>query len=216
MKTRGLFISIEGGEGSGKSTLQHHIESFFSSQQVPCISTREPGGTPFAEQARSVLLSFSKSYPMSPLTEVLLLLAARSDHVEKTIAPALQEGKCVICDRFIDSTMAYQAYGRGGDYASLWRLCLEAVPLIPNLTFYLDLPLNEAFSRLTRRQQDKRDRMESEQESFHERVRNGFLDLSKRYPQRIVVLDASQSEELVAQKAIEAIHLRFPGRFLYP
>jgi dTMP kinase len=213
VNTNGIFISIEGGEGAGKSTLQNRIGSFLDSRNIPFLSTREPGGTPFAEQARSLLLSFSTSYRMNPITEVLLMLAARSDHVEKIIAPALHEGKVVVCDRFVDSTMAYQAYGRNGNVQLLWRLCLEMVPLLPNLTFYLDLPLDEASNRLTHRQKSMRDRMEGEHQSFHERVRNGFLELSRKYSERIVVLDASQAEDIVAAKAIQVLLDRFPERF---
>ena len=215
MSKNGIFITIEGGEGAGKSTLQNHIGDFLASRNISYLSTREPGGTPLAEQARTLLLSFSKTYQMNPITEVLLMLAARSDHVEKTIAPALSQGKFVVCDRFIDSTMAYQAYGRNGNVALLWRLCLEMVPLLPNLTFYLDLPLSESSNRLTKRQEEMRDRMESEHHSFHERVRNGFLELSKKFPERIVVLDALETQDVLAQRAIQVLFDRFPDRVQY-
>ena len=122
MSKNGIFITIEGGEGAGKSTLQNHIGDFLTSRNISYVSTREPGGTPLAEQARTLLLSFSKTYQMNPITEVLLVLAARSDHVEKTIEPALNQGKFVVCDRFIDSTMAYHGYGRNGNIALLSSL----------------------------------------------------------------------------------------------
>jgi dTMP kinase len=205
MKRPGLFISIEGGEGAGKSTLIRHLQDFFETIKYPCLVTREPGGTVFAERARELLLSFSQEHWLSPETEILLVLAARSDHVEKVIRPALEHGKVVLSDRYIDSTMAYQGYGRKRDPRKLWSLCVQMVPLLPELTFYLDLSPQEAQVRLTGRQKEMRDRMESEDEGFHRRVREGFLALKKTFPHRIVFLDAFQTAEEIADKAITII-----------
>jgi len=199
MGQRGLFITIEGGEGSGKSSLIKHLSCLFSERELPHIFTREPGGTPFAEEVRSLLLNSTKTKGVNPTSELLLFLAARLDHVEKSIEIALQDGTAVLCDRYVDSTVAYQGYGRGQDPEQVWELCTTIVPLLPDITFFLDVAPEIGIERLNKRQQNVRDRLESEEIEFHERVRTGFLALAKQCPERIVVVDASLPEEALAE-----------------
>jgi len=198
---RGLFITIEGGEGSGKTSLIRHLSDRLTAFQYPHIFTREPGGTPFSEEVRHLVLHSKKICGVDPLAELLLFIAARIEHVQKVIEPALNSGTTVLCDRFTDSSVAYQAYGRECDPEQTWQLCTTLVPLLPDLTFYLDISPRLGSERLNKRQQDERDRLESETEQFHERVRAGYLDLAKRCPDRIIVLDATQTEEELAREA---------------
>ena len=203
---RGKFITVEGGEGSGKSSLIRHLYGWFSTRSLPFLQTREPGGTPVAESLRDLLLS-ARGSGMQAMTELLVVLAARTDHVEKVIRPALDAGTTVVCDRYIDSTMAYQAFGRHLSPERVWDLCVDLVPLLPDLTFYLDVDPSVAFDRVHRRQQGA-DRMEAEDFSFHKRVREGFLAMAKKFPERIVVLDASLPESTVASKACQILEQR--------
>ena len=199
MAGQGRFITVEGGEGSGKSSLIRHLHEWFSARSLPVIQTREPGGSFVAESVRDIFLDL-RAFGMDAMTELLLMLAARTEHVEKKIRPALDAGTTVICDRYIDSTMAYQAFGRHLPPERVWSLSVDIVPLLPDLTFYLDVSPVVAFGRVHRRQQGA-DRMEAEDMSFHERVREGFLAMARACPERIVVLDASLPEPAVAAKA---------------
>ena len=199
----GLFITVEGGEGSGKSSLLRRLSEWLATHDFPHIMTREPGGTPVAEELRALLLHAHKGNGMLPLTELLIILAARLEHVEKVISPALHAGTTVLCDRFIDSTMAYQAYARGYPADRVWDLALDIVPLLPDMTFYLDVSAKISLSRVEQRQHGVRDRLEAEGLHFHERVREGFLTMARRCPDRIVVLDASRPEEALARAAID-------------
>ena len=205
MVHRGMFITVEGGEGSGKSSLIRRLSEWFSTRSVPVCQTREPGGTPVAEALRGVLLNAGG---MLAMTELLVVLAARLEHVEKVIRPALEGGTTVLCDRYIDSTVAYQAFGRRCSPERVWRLAVDLIPLLPDLTFYLDIDPREAFSRVQRRQREARDRMEAEDLFFHDRVREGFLAMAQRCPDRIVVLDASLSESALAEKACQVLERR--------
>jgi dTMP kinase len=204
-----MFITVEGGEGSGKSSLIQHLIEWFTARSVSILQTREPGGTPIAEALRSLLLNAQAGQGMLPLTELLLMLAARVEHVEKTVLPALESGKTVVCDRYIDSTMAYQAFGRQCPPERVWDLAIDLVPLLPDLTFYLDVAPVVAFDRVQRRQQEARDRLEAENIHFHERVREGFLTMARKCPERVIVLDASLSEAALASAACQILELRY-------
>ena len=205
---QGMFITVEGGEGSGKSSLLQHCSQWLAQHGVPHIQTREPGGTPVAEELRALLLHAHKGNGMLPLTELLIILAARLEHVEKVISPALCAGTTVLCDRFIDSTMAYQAYGRGCPPERVWDLCIDIVPLLPDLTLYLDVSPATALPRVEHRQHGVRDRLEAESMHFHERVREGFLTMARRCTDRIVILDASAPPEVLAGSAISVLSQR--------
>jgi dTMP kinase len=183
-----LFISVEGIEGSGKSTLIAGLAARFSESGVDFVTTREPGGTPLGDRVRALFLDPDAA--IDPLAETFLLNASRAQLVADTIAPALAAARTVLCDRFVDATIAYQGYGRGLDLGLLRTLCDAATGgLMPSRTLLVDLPVETAFGRLAQRGSG-RDRVEREGSSFHERVRAGYLALAASEP-RITVLDGT-------------------------
>jgi dTMP kinase len=210
--TRGRFITLEGGVGVGKSTLAAALKFRLGERGIDLLMTREPGGTPGAEALRSLILSPPAAVSQwQPLTETLLFFAARNDHLAKSIRPALSEGKWVICDRFSDSSRAYQA--AAGGVASAHIEMLDAIAVgetQPDLTLILDLPLSAARLRMDARNQPK-DAIESRVSDYHEAVRRAFLEIASANPQRCVVLDASKPPASVADDAIAAIDQRLGG-----
>lgn len=195
---RGAFITFEGTEGSGKSTQCRRLARSLRAQGYQVLETREPGGTPLAETIRKLLLttSNSKGYTeaITPACESMLILGARSQHIEHVIRPALAKGMIVLCDRFFDSTLAYQGYARGLDQPFLQQAQrFIAKGLQPHLTLFLDLPIQEGLAR--RQQSNKQDRLDQESLRFHQRVRRGFLALAKQHPKRIKTVDAGQSPQ---------------------
>ena len=207
-QSRGFFITIEGPEGAGKSTLSRAIESHLSTHDMKCLRTREPGGTPLAEQLRDVLKRHNGSEKLHVATELLLMEAARVQHVEEVIRPALEAGTCVICDRFYDSTAAYQGGARHVDSNTIDFLNNYAVNgCHPDMTILLDLPVECGFERTSKREQTagKFDRFEQEKIEFHRTVRNTFLQLAKANPERIKVVDATRSQEAVAHEVEKLI-----------
>lgn len=196
---QGLFITLEGGEGAGKSTLLDHIRHWLNEQAIEFVSTREPGGTRLAEQVRNLLLHQDAS-PICAEAELLLLFAARAQNLHEVIRPALLAGKLVLCDRFTDATYAYQGGGRELGPAVVAQL--EAVThgdLQPDLTLLLDVPVATG---LRRKQADVPDRIERERQAFFERVRAAYLQRASQQPERIHVLDATQSITAVSSQAI--------------
>ena len=195
--SRGRFITLEGIEGAGKSTIARIAQEWLSGRGVHVRATREPGGTPLAERIRSVVLERSEE-AITPEAETLLMFAARSIHLANLIRPALARGEWVICDRFTDATRAYQGGGRGVDAALLGEL-VRAVhgDLRPDLTLLLDLPVALGMQR-ARARRGVVDRFEEEREPFFERVRSAYLELAGREPRRVRVLDASQPLESVS------------------
>jgi dTMP kinase len=204
----GRFITLEGGEGTGKSTQARRLAATLKGRGISCIVTREPGGSPGAEEIRSLLV---KGEPgrWDPLPETLLLYAARADHVEKTIKPALAKGEWVICDRFSDSSYAYQGAGRGLDRETVRRI--EAIAIgdfKPDFTLILDLPPELGLERTTRRGSGDT-RFEQFDLQFHVRLRKAFHDIARRAGDRCVIIDASGSEDDVAAAVLTAISKRF-------
>lgn len=193
----GIFITLEGGEGSGKTTHATRLCRLLTAQGHEVLHTREPGGTHVAEQLRSVLLD-SSTEAIAPETEALLILAARRQHVDHVIKPALKRGLIVVCDRFSDSTMAYQGYARGLDL-KLLRVMNEWATgkLAPHLTLLFDIPVAIGLRR-RRGQTTTQNRLDREAERFHKKVRAGFLTLARREPRRIKVVDARQPPDSVA------------------
>lgn len=187
------FISLEGGEGSGKSTQLKLLAEWLKCQNIECVTTREPGGTPLAESIRPLLVQSSKQdEDWHPVAETLLFLAARLQHVTQVITPALLAGKWVLCDRFADSTFVYQGVGRGLgiEYIqSLQRLSVGSIT--PDKTFLLDINPEMGLARAISRC-DNETRFESLGTSFHHQLRKGFLHLAEQEPQRIIVMDADQ------------------------
>jgi dTMP kinase len=198
---RGYFITLEGGEGAGKTTQSTLLAEALSARGVPVLRTREPGGSPGAEVLRDLLLGGSIDW--SPRAETLLHFAARAEHVAKTIEPALAAGTWVICDRFFDSTMAYQGYGQGADrdfIADQTRL----LGVAPDLTIMLDVPEAVAEDRMRRRGEDA-DRYERLDAAFHARVREGFRSIAAADAQRCVLLDASGDIQSVHTAIMTAV-----------
>lgn len=193
-----MFVVVEGVEGSGKSTLVQALAKGLRDDGHEVVATREPGGTPLGDAVREIFLK--REIAISPLAESMLVNAARAEHVAAVIAPALAEGRVVVCDRFVDSTLAYQGYGRGVDGAALRGLCdVAAAGLAPDVVFVLDVPVGVARERLRKRSAPS-DRIESENDEFHERVRRGFLELARSARHR--VLDGTLPPERLADEAL--------------
>ncbi len=200
MSKRGAFITLEGGEGVGKSTNLAFVAEYLSARGVDVLSTREPGGTPLGEKIRSWILE-GEHGPLSAEVEALLMFAARARHLEAVIRPALTEGQWVVCDRFTDATFAYQGSGRGAEPRLLESLEAGVQREIdPDLTLLLDAPLDVGRRRIAAR---RLDHFEREDQPFFERVRQGYLERAARYPARIKIVDAAPALDGV-QRAIAA------------
>jgi dTMP kinase len=200
----GRLITFEGGEGAGKSTQVSILVERLRNAGRQAIATREPGGSPVAEDIREMLLS-GKVKQFGPFAEALLFSIARADHIDTVIGDALTRGQWVVCDRFVDSTRAYQG-ATGGVPApvisALERLTLHGI--MPNLTIVLDIPVEEGLARMARRR-GAPDRFESQDISQHERIRKAFLNIAEEEPGRCVVIDARKPEALVAEDVWEAV-----------
>ncbi len=210
--TAGRFITLEGGEGAGKSTQAQCLVAALVAAGIPAIATREPGGAPGAEEIRALLVE-GETGRWDPLTETLLHFAARAEHVARTVKPALARGEWVVCDRFADSTMAYQGYGQG-----LGRETVEAIGRAvlggfgPDLTLVLDLPAEAGLVRATGRP-GVATRYERMGLPFHRRLREAFLDIARREPGRVAVIDASAPVEAVHEGILAELRARLapPG-----
>lgn len=199
-----MFISFEGTEGVGKTTLIRKIYEHLEQQGQQVVLTREPGGTPMAEQIRSLLLSVNHEESMSNDTELLLMYAARAQHLQQVIMPALTEHKTVLCDRFTDASFAYQCAGRGLSQSKLQLLNENFVSHMPDITFWLDAPIETGMSRA--RERGALDRFEQEKVTFFEKVRAGYQQLWEQYPERVKRLDATQSPEQVFVQALQYLN----------
>ncbi|MEP3071401.1 dTMP kinase [Maricaulis sp.] len=204
---RGKFITLEGGEGAGKTTLIKALQAALAAKGLDVVVTREPGGTPGAEVLRDILLKGATDR-WSPVTEALLMYAARVDHVERLIEPALARGAWVISDRFADSTMAYQGTAGGVPLDRIRQLHGAALgDFRPDLTLVLDLDPRTGLERTVARGEDAT-RFERFDADFHARLRQAFLDIAAREPERCVVLDAGSDADAVAAAALQAIETR--------
>lgn len=214
----GKFITFEGGEGSGKSTQAKLFAERLSSRGKDVVMTREPGGSPFAEQVRALILS-SETAAHSALSEALLFYAARADHLDRTVRPALAAGRWVVCDRFSDSTRVYQGYAGTLPKATIDALeHLVVAPTEPDLTIVLDIDpaigLSRAELRRTGNEVDRSgaaDRYESRTMAYHEKLRQGFLDIARRNPQRCVVVPAMGEPQRIAEIIWDAASARLPS-----
>lgn len=201
---RGRFVTFEGIEGAGKSTQLALAARFLTARGVACEVTREPGGTPVAEALRRLLLE-PQPEPLDATAELLLVFAARAVHVANRIRPALERGAWVLCDRFTDATVAYQGAGRGVPVAEILALAAIAQRgLQPDLTLFFDLPVEDALARAAARG-GPGDRFETEQEAFHRRVRQGYLDILAREPERVHRVDATGGIADVAARVETAL-----------
>lgn len=210
----GFFVTFEGPEGSGKTTQIRLLGDWLREQGLDVLITREPGGTAIGDRIRAILLDPAHK-AMCPEAEALLFSAARAQIVREVIRPHLDRGGWVLCDRYADSTLAYQGYGRGLDLEMLRTITAFATDgLWPDVTVYLDLPVEEGLRRRQQAEGIEWNRLDAEQLAFHRRVREGYLEMAAADPQRWLVLDARQPIEAV-QKAIRerlAARLRLPAR----
>jgi dTMP kinase len=200
----GRFITLEGGEGAGKTTQARALGAALETRGVPVLLTREPGGTPGAEALRGLLLS--PDVPFTPFAQTLLHCAARAEHVERTILPALRAGVWVVCDRFADSTMAYQGWGLGVDRTTIAALG-AMIGLVPDLTIILEVTPETASARLAARA-DRPDRYQILSADFHARVAEGFRTIARAEPGRCVLVDANAEAEAVQRAIFEVVRER--------
>jgi len=207
---KGHFITLEGGEGAGKSSLLVKLIEYLSGKNYEVLNTREPGGTALGEKIREMLLNHDMNLPICASAELLMFLAARAQHIDEVIKPALQQGQIILCDRYNDSTIAYQT-ARGLDKKFIQQLCqMVCGPIVPELTLFLDLDPQIGLERTRRLDKEnattgRLDRIEQEKNEFHATVRNNFLQLAKREPLRIYRIDASCSPQEVYKEAVRAI-----------
>ena len=210
MGKHGHFITFEGGEGAGKSTQVARLVERLRARGLECVATREPGGTPNAEALRKVLLE-GLAERLTPASEAMIFSAARIDHLDKLIRPALARGAYVICDRFADSTRAYQGGALGEAFIDgLEKLAVGST--MPELTFILDLPAEEGLARAdARRGNGKADRFESEAIEFHQGLRKAFRAIAEKNPKRCVMIDASRPPDVIADDIWRIVEQRFFG-----
>ncbi len=198
----GIFITLEGGEGSGKSTIILSIEKYLKENGYDVVTTREPGGVPIAEQIRSVILDVNNT-KMCNETEALLYAASRMQHLHEKVIPALNEGKVVICDRYLDSSLVYQGYARGIPTDDVLKANCFALNHMPDVTFFIDVTPEVGLQRISGR--DKIDRLDKESMSFHQRVYDGYVKLASDYPDRIKRIDGQRDKEEVIADVIDEI-----------
>ena len=215
MQKNKMFITLEGIEGSGKSSQVVNIVDFMTRKGQDCIITREPGGTRIGEKIRSILLD-SKNSHLDPVAELLLYMADRAQHIREVIKPALNSGKTVICDRYVDATVVYQGYARGLSADLILSLHKRVLnDLKPDLTLLLDLPPETGLKRAWHAvhagdRSDRETRFEQETVDFHQRVRNGYLTLCAAEPHRFAIIDASQTRDRVRDDILEVISKCMP------
>ncbi|PKK92089.1 MAG: dTMP kinase [Candidatus Wallbacteria bacterium HGW-Wallbacteria-1] len=207
---RGLFITFEGPEGSGKSTQSKKVQERIAARGIQTRWTREPGGTPLGDKIRSILID-PENGGMADLTEVLLLAAGRNEHVDKVIAPGVEEGKVIVCDRFADSTLAYQGYGRGVSMDHLRYLHgMVTKGLAPDLTILVDIESERGLARVkSRGEVQGGDRIEREEIDFHRRLRSGYLEMAGNYPERYEIVDGDRSLDEVFEDILTRLEKRF-------
>lgn len=209
--SRGHFITLEGIEGAGKSTVARWILAWLQTHSIRAQLTREPGGTPLAEQVRRIVLEHGAE-AVSGTAETLLMFAARAIHVDNLIRPALERGEWVICDRFTDATRAYQGAGRDQDLAWIEALAARVQGDVrPDCTLLLDLPVSVGLARAKSRAAGPSDRFEAETQAFFERVRAGYLEQAAREPQRIHVIDAAAELEAVERQVGQVLGRLLPA-----
>ena len=196
---RGLFITLEGGDGAGKSTQIKNIKSFFEKKGLVVVHTREPGGTPISEKLRDILLD-SNNREMEAVTEMLIYAAARAQHVRELVMPQLEKGSIVICDRFLDSSIAYQTYGRKlGDMVEIVN-GYATDGLTPDLTFWMDIDPDAGKERVSK--MGDFDRLEMEERDFHYRVYDGYKKIAENNPERVKRIDATRSVEEISEEIV--------------
>ncbi|SPN74246.1 dTMP kinase [Brochothrix thermosphacta] len=212
--TKGFFMTLEGPEGSGKTTVAKLlVERLEKEVEKSIVLTREPGGIAIAEKIRDVILDVSHTM-MDARTEALLYAASRRQHLVEKVMPALTDGKVVVCDRFVDSSLAYQGYGRNIGVDNVWEMNQFAIAdLMPQVTFYLDVPIEVGFERIYANKDREINRLDLEKKEFHETVVEGYRQVIERFPERIVVINANQAVEDVTEAIVQTLKQRFPDIF---
>jgi len=204
---QGLFITLEGGEGSGKSSQAQALKALLEARGYAVTATHEPARCPLGQRVRELLAD--PSLELDPLGELFLFAAARAQHVAEVIRPALERGEVVICDRFADSTTAYQGYGRGLSLDDVWQVnCIASQGLVPDLTVLLDVPVAVGLARKTG--ESAPDRIGQEGAQFHQRVREGYLALAAEEPERFLVVDATLPPEHITERIWRRVELLLP------
>lgn len=202
---KGLFITFEGNDGSGKSSVIEAIKEELIRRGYDTIYSREPGGSKIAEKIRQVILDVD-NLGMDDKTESLLYAASRREHIMKTIIPALNEGKVILCDRFLDSSLAYQGYARGIGIEDVYNMNKFATDgLLPDLTILVCVKPEIGLERIKKNQRGALDRLELEKMSFHQKVYEGYLEVQKKFPDRIVIVNGEASKEEVRQEALAVV-----------
>jgi dTMP kinase len=205
MNNQGFFITIEGPEGAGKTTVMSDVVAQLTAEGYEIVSTREPGGIRISEHIREVILNNTYT-EMDGRTEALLYAAARRQHLVEKIAPALKDNKIVLCDRFIDASLAYQGYARGLGIDEVLSINEFAIgKLMPDLTLLFDLEPSIGLNRIAKHDDREKNRLDVESLAFHESVREGYQEVVKRYPHRIHVIDASKSQEEVTKNVLKVL-----------
>lgn len=208
MGREGFFITLEGGDGSGKTTVLGRVAAYLQNHSMPYLVTREPGGVEIAEKIRSIILNPAHT-AMDARTEALLYAAARSQHLAEVVEPALREGLTVLCDRFVDSSLVYQGHARGLGIEEVWSINRFAIgSRMPDLTFYLDVDPEVGLSRIAANGEREVNRLDLESLAFHQKVREGYQLIVKSDPQRIVVLDANRPIHIVEQDIVRTLKER--------
>ncbi|WP_339318180.1 dTMP kinase [Paenibacillus sp. FSL R10-2734] len=208
MGREGFFITLEGGDGSGKTTVLGRVAAYLQNRSMPYRITREPGGIEIAEKIRSIILDPAHT-AMDARTEALLYAASRSQHLAEVVEPALREGLTVLCDRFVDSSLVYQGHARGLGMEEVWSINRFAIgDRMPDLTFYLDVDPEIGLSRIAANQEREVNRLDLESLSFHQKVREGYQLLVQANPDRIVVLDANRPIHMVEQDIMRTLEER--------
>lgn len=214
--TKGVFITLEGGEGTGKSTQVKMLGAALSAAGIDAVMTREPGGTDQAERIRNLMIQRDAGN-FDPLTEAMLMMSARREHLVNKIWPSMEQGKWVLSDRFVDSTRAFQGYGMGLDQGLIDRIYqMIAGEFQPDLTFVFDIDAEKGLSRSLKQLAVTADKNESTEDRyermgvpFHNRLRQGFLEIAKRFPRRCVIIDAGQDIATIHRQILKTIETRF-------
>lgn len=209
----GIFITLEGPDGSGKTTaLKEIVKRLSTLTDKQIVSTREPGGSPIAEKIREIILDPAHT-AMDARTEALLYAASRRQHLVERVLPVLEAGDIVLCDRFVDSSIAYQGHARGIGEAGIFQINDFATDgMQPDLTLYIDVPAEVGLSRIQKSEGTRENnRLDQEKQSFHDKVREGYLALAKAHPNRIVTIDGTQTPEAVVADCMAVIQTRFLG-----
>ncbi|UQZ34210.1 dTMP kinase [Paenibacillus sp. PK3_47] len=208
MGREGFFITLEGGDGSGKTTVLGRVAAYLQNHSMPYLVTREPGGVEIAEKIRSIILNPAHT-AMDARTEALLYAAARSQHLAEVVEPALKEGLTVLCDRFVDSSLVYQGHARGLGIEEVWSINRFAIgSRMPDLTFYLDVDPEVGLSRIAANGEREVNRLDLESLAFHQKVREGYQLIVQSDPRRIVVLDANRPVHMVEQDIVRTLEER--------